>query len=250
MFEKFTDIAVKVMLVAQEEARKLNQNFVGTELILLGLLHENLSSAEILNSQGLSIENTRNEVEKIIGNGTGSDVEIPFTDNAKKLLENAWIEASKFNQPITELHLLLALTYSQGKHLEIFKTFNIYIAKIKKNTEERVGKSVVKLNNKFITTCYLLLIIMLLIFSFVLLGDLISSLTLTNSSIIAMFELIVIAFLVRNDIAFRFRYGIIYNLCEFIRITCLIVAVLFIVTLLISFTIWLMITIGKYRYSG
>ena len=250
MFEKFTDIAVKVMLVAQEEARKLNQNFVGTELILLGLLHENLSSAEILNSQGLSIENTRNEVEKIIGNGTGSDVEIPFTDNAKKLLENAWIEASKFNQPITELHLLLALTYSQGKHLEIFKTFNIDIAKIKKNTEERVGKSVVKLNNKFITTCYLLLIIMLLIFSFVLLGDLISSLTLTNSSIIAMFELIVIAFLVRNDIAFRFRYGIIYNLCEFIRITCLIVAVLFIVTLLISFTIWLMITIGKYRYSG
>ena len=250
MFEKFTDIAVKVMLVAQEEARKLNQNFVGTELILLGLLHENLSSAEILNSQGLSIENTRNEVEKIIGNGTGSDVEIPFTDNAKKLLENAWIEASKFNQPITELHLLLALTYSQGKHLEIFKTFNIDIAKIKKNTEERVGKSVVKLNNKFITTCYLLLIIMLLIFSFVLLGDLISSLTLTNSSIIAMFELIVIAFLVRYDIAFRFRYGIIYNLCEFIRITCLIVAVLFIVTLLISFTIWLMITIGKYRYSG
>ena len=180
MFEKFTDIAVKVMLVAQEEARKLNQNFVGTELILLGLLHENLSSAEILNSQGLSIENTRNEVEKIIGNGTGSDVEIPFTDNAKKLLENAWIEASKFNQPITELHLLLALTYSQGKHLEIFKTFNIDIDKIKTNIEEKIGKLAVKVNNKFITACYLLLIIMLFIFSFVLLSDLISSLTLTR----------------------------------------------------------------------
>ena len=180
MFEKFTDIAVKVMLVAQEEARKLNQNFVGTELILLGLLHENLSSAEILNSQGLSIENTRNEVEKIIGKGTGSDVEIPFTDNAKKLLENAWIEASKFNQPITELHLLLALTYSQGKHLEIFKTFNIDIDKIKTNIEEKIGKLAVKVNNKFITACYLLLIIMLFIFSFVLLSDLISSLTLTR----------------------------------------------------------------------
>ena len=91
---------------------------------------------------------------------------------------------------------------------------------------------------------------MLFIFSFVLLSDLISSLTLTRSSVIAMFELIVIAFLVRNDIPFRFRYGIIYNLCEFIRITCLIVAVLFIVILLISFTIWIMIIIGKYRYSA
>lgn len=250
MFEKFTEKALHTIMSAQDESRRLNHNFVGTEQILLGLLCPNLSSASILNSQGLSIENTRNEVEKIIGKGSGTDIEIPFTDNAKKLLKNAGLEACKLNQPITELHLLLALTYTQGKHLEIFKTFYIDIDKIKTNIEEKIGKLAVKVNNKFITACYLLLIIMLFIFSFVLLNDLISSLTLTRSSVIAMFELIVIAFLVRNDIPFRFRYGIIYNLCEFIRITCLIVAVLFIVILLISFTIWIMIIIGKYRYSA
>ena len=250
MFEKFTETALHAIMSAQDESRRLNHNFVGTEQILLGLLCPNLSSASILNSQGLSIENTRNEVEKIIGKGSGTDIEIPFTDNAKKLLKNAGLEACKLNQPITELHLLLALTYTQGKHLEIFKTFYIDIDKIKTNIEEKIGKLAVKVNNKFITACYLLLIIMLFIFSFVLLSDLISSLTLTRSSVIAMFELIVIAFLVRNDIPFRFRYGIIYNLCEFIRITCLIVAVLFIVILLISFTIWIMIIIGKYRYSA
>lgn len=250
MFEKFTETALHAIMSAQDESRRLNHNFVGTEQILLGLLCPNLSSASILNSQGLSIENTRNEVEKIIGKGSGTDIEIPFTDNAKKLLKNAGLEACKLNQPITELHLLLALTYTQGKHLEIFKTFNIDIDKIKTNIEEKIGKLAVKVNNKFITACYLLLIIMLFIFSFVLLSDLISSLTLTRSSVIAMFELIVIAFLVRNDIPFRFRYGIIYNLCEFIRITCLIVAVLFIVILLVSFTIWIMIIIGKYRYSA
>ena len=87
MFEKFTEKALHTIMSAQDESRRLNHNFVGTEQILLGLLCPNLSSASILNSQGLSIENTRNEVEKIIGKGSGTDIEIPFTDNAKKLLK-------------------------------------------------------------------------------------------------------------------------------------------------------------------
>ncbi len=250
MFEKFTESAIKVIIVAQEEARKLNHNFVAPEQILLGLLSGNLTSAQILNSQGLNIENVRKEVEKIIGKGSGSDVEIPFTPSTIELIQSASIEAEKFNQPITDLHLLSALTSIKGIPIQIFQNFNIDISKIKAITEEKIGKSEFKLNSKFIPFRYILLIIMLLCFSIVLLGDLISSFTLTHNSIIAMIELVIIAFLVRNDFKFRFRYGKFRDLCGFIQTVCLVIGILFIAVLIISLTIWVIVTVGKYKYSG
>ena len=71
MFEKFTSNAIEVIMSAQTEARKFNNSFVGTEHILLGLLTKDTKSAQILNSLGLDIEKTRNEVENLLGKNSG-----------------------------------------------------------------------------------------------------------------------------------------------------------------------------------
>ncbi len=95
MFEFFTEKAIKVMMYSQEEARRLGHNFVGTEMILMGLLHEGTGfGAQALSSMGLNLEDTRIEVEKIIGRGSGQvPAEIPFTPRTKRLLELSWDEA-------------------------------------------------------------------------------------------------------------------------------------------------------------
>ena len=89
MFERFTEKAIKVIMLAQEEARRLGHNFVGTEQILLGLIGEGTGiAAKVLKSMGVNLKDARSEVEKIIGRGSGFvAVEIPFTPRAKKVLE-------------------------------------------------------------------------------------------------------------------------------------------------------------------
>jgi len=89
MFERFTDRARRVIVLAQEEARGLNHNYIGTEHILLGLIHEGEGvAAKALESMGISLEAVRQEVEEIIGQGTEPPVgHIPFTPRAKKVLE-------------------------------------------------------------------------------------------------------------------------------------------------------------------
>jgi ATP-dependent Clp protease ATP-binding subunit ClpC len=96
MFEKFTEKAIKVVMLSQEEARRLGHNFVGTEQLLLGLLAERDSLAcDILRQAGINLRKARNEVERLVGRGAGFvAVEIPFTPRAKRVLENA-IEASR-----------------------------------------------------------------------------------------------------------------------------------------------------------
>lgn len=81
MFERFTEKAIKVIMLAQEEARRLGHNFVGTEQILLGLIGEGTGvAAKVLRSMGVNLKDARIEVEKIIGRGSGFvAVEIPFT---------------------------------------------------------------------------------------------------------------------------------------------------------------------------
>ena len=81
MFERFTEKAIKVIMLAQEEARRLGHNFVGTEQILLGLIGEGTGvAAKVLKSMGVNLKDARIEVEKIIGRGSGFvAVEIPFT---------------------------------------------------------------------------------------------------------------------------------------------------------------------------
>lgn len=91
MFERFSEKAIKVVMIGQEEARLIGLNFVGTEQILLGLIAENTGiAAKVLKAAGINIKNARLEVEKIVGRGKGfSSLEIPFTPRAKKLLENS-----------------------------------------------------------------------------------------------------------------------------------------------------------------
>ncbi|MCS4532035.1 ATP-dependent Clp protease ATP-binding subunit [Corynebacterium sp. ES2730-CONJ] len=89
MFERFTDRARRVIVLAQEEARTLNHNYIGTEHILLGLIHEGEGvAAKALESMGISLKAVRQEVEDIIGKGSEAPVgHIPFTPRAKKVLE-------------------------------------------------------------------------------------------------------------------------------------------------------------------
>ena len=95
MFERFTEKAIKVIMLAQEEARRLGHNFVGTEQILLGLIGENTGiGPKVLKSMGVNLKDARVEVEKIIGRGSGFvAVEIPFTPRAKRVLEISLDEA-------------------------------------------------------------------------------------------------------------------------------------------------------------
>ena len=95
MFERFTEKAIKVVMLAQEESRRLGHNFVGTEQILLGLIGESTGiSAKVLKSMGVTLKEARTEVEKVIGRGSGFvAVEIPFTPRAKRVLELSLDEA-------------------------------------------------------------------------------------------------------------------------------------------------------------
>src|SRR5437867_643519 len=89
MFERFTDRARRVVVLAQEEARMLNHNYIGTEHLLLGLIHEGEGvAAKALESMNISLEGVRQQVEEIIGTGQAAPTgHIPFTPRAKKVLE-------------------------------------------------------------------------------------------------------------------------------------------------------------------
>jgi ATP-dependent Clp protease ATP-binding subunit ClpC len=95
MFERFTDRARRVVVLAQEEARMLNHNYIGTEHILLGLIHEGEGVAsKALESLGISLESVREQVQEIIGQGQQAPSgHIPFTPRAKKVLELSLREA-------------------------------------------------------------------------------------------------------------------------------------------------------------
>jgi ATP-dependent Clp protease ATP-binding subunit ClpC len=112
MFERFTDRARRVVVLAQEEARMLNHNYIGTEHILLGLIHEGEGvAAKALESLGISLEGVRQQVEEIIGQGQQAPSgHIPFTPRAKKVLELSLREALHLghNYLGTE-HILLGL---------------------------------------------------------------------------------------------------------------------------------------------
>ena len=112
MFERFTDRARRVVVLAQEEARLLNHNYIGTEHILLGLIHEGEGvAAKALESLGISLESVRGQVEEIIGQGGSSPSgHIPFTPRAKKVLELSLREALQLGHNyIGTEHILLGL---------------------------------------------------------------------------------------------------------------------------------------------
>ena len=112
MFDRFTDRARRVIVLAQDEARLLNHNYIGTEHLLLGLIHEGEGvAAKALESLGISLEAVREQVEEIIGQGQQAPTgHIPFTPRAKKVLELSMREALQLNHPyIGTEHILLGL---------------------------------------------------------------------------------------------------------------------------------------------
>jgi ATP-dependent Clp protease ATP-binding subunit ClpA len=112
MFERFTDRARRVVVLAQEEARLLNHNYIGTEHLLLGLVHEGQGvAAKALESLGIRLEAVRAQVQEVIGQGQGAPTgHIPFTPRAKKVLELSLREALQFGHNyIGTEHILLGL---------------------------------------------------------------------------------------------------------------------------------------------
>ena len=112
MFERFTDRARRVVVLAQEEARLLNHGYIGTEHILLGLIHEEEGVAAVsLKQLGISLEAVRAQVEEIIGQGQSAPTgHIPFTPRAKKVLELSLREALALGHNyIGTEHILLGL---------------------------------------------------------------------------------------------------------------------------------------------
>jgi ATP-dependent Clp protease ATP-binding subunit ClpC len=112
MFERFTDRARRVVVLAQEEARMLNHNYIGTEHLLLGLIHEGEGvAAKALESLGISLEAVRQQVEEIIGQGQEAPSgHIPFTPRAKKVLELSLRESRQLGHDyIGTEHILLGL---------------------------------------------------------------------------------------------------------------------------------------------
>jgi ATP-dependent Clp protease ATP-binding subunit ClpC len=113
MFERFTDRARRVIVLAQDEARGLNHNWIGTEHLLIALIIENSGvGAKALESLGISLDAARQQVESIIGRGQDSvgDSHIPFTPRAKKVLELSLREALQLGHDyIGTEHILLGL---------------------------------------------------------------------------------------------------------------------------------------------
>ncbi len=112
MFERFTDRARRVVVLAQEEARMLNHNYIGTEHILLGLIHEGEGlAAKALESLGISLDAVRQQVEEIIGQGQQAPSgHIPFTPRVKKVLELTQQAALQLGHSyIGTEHILLGL---------------------------------------------------------------------------------------------------------------------------------------------
>ncbi len=111
IFESFDAAAIQAVAFAQEEARRLGHNFVGTEQLLLGLLRqEDTAAVACLNFQGVTLESAREEVVKIISYGDGAAEHIPFTPRSKRVLDLAYDESQilRCSEVRTE-HLLLAL---------------------------------------------------------------------------------------------------------------------------------------------
>jgi len=145
MFERFTEKAIKVIMLAQEEARRLGHNFVGTEQILLGLIGEGTGvAAKVLKSLGVNLKDSRIEVEKIIGRGSGFvAVEIPFTPRAKRVLELSLEEARQLGHNyIGTEHLLLGLIREgEGVAARVLENLSIDLNKVRTQVIRMLGET-------------------------------------------------------------------------------------------------------------
>jgi ATP-dependent Clp protease ATP-binding subunit ClpC len=144
MFEYFTDKAIAVVMAAQEEARRLGHNFVGTEQILLGIIKEKTSLAsKVLGDLGVTLEAARAEVENIIGRGSGFvPAELPFTPKTKRVFEQAFEQARQFDQRyIAPEHLLLSLVQDgEGVASKVLQNLGINLAAVRTQIIREMGE--------------------------------------------------------------------------------------------------------------
>jgi ATP-dependent Clp protease ATP-binding subunit ClpC len=144
MFEHFTSEAIRVIMLAQEEARRLGHNFVGTEQILLGLMGEGTGvAAKVLAELGINLKDARREVEKIIGRGSGFvPPEIPFTPKVKSLFEQSFREAHGLGHNyINTEHLLLGLTEAgEGVAAKVLQNLGVDLQTIRNAVMSVLGE--------------------------------------------------------------------------------------------------------------
>jgi hypothetical protein len=143
VFERFTDRARRVVVLAQEEARLLNHNYIGTEHLLLGLIHEGEGvAAQTLGSLDVALETVRARVEAIIGEGGRSPSgHIPFTPRAKKVLELALREALQLGHNfIGTEHLLLGLIREgEGVGAQVLAELGVDLRRVRDHVVQIVG---------------------------------------------------------------------------------------------------------------
>ena len=143
VFERFTDRARRVVVLAQEEARLLNHNFIGTEHVLLGMIYEGEGiAAQVLESAGISLEAARAKVAAIVGSGSSSPSgHIPFTPRAKKVLEMALREALQLGANfIGTEHLLLGLLREgQGVAVEVLQNSGADLRRLREQVIDLAG---------------------------------------------------------------------------------------------------------------
>jgi len=139
VFERFTDRARRVVVLAQEEARQLSHSYIGTEHVLLGLIHEGEGvAAKALESLGISLEAVREKVEETIGPaGTAASGAPPFTPRAKKVLELSLREALRLkHRSIGTEHVLLGLIREgQGLGALVLAEAKVDLAELRRTVE-------------------------------------------------------------------------------------------------------------------
>lgn len=144
MFERFTDRARRVVVLSQEEARLLNHDYIGTEHILLGLIHEDEGvAAKALESLNVSLRAARSEVEAIIGQGqAGPTGHIPFTPRAKKVLELSLREALQLGHNyIGTEHILLGLIREgEGVGAQVLTKLGATLEKVRGEVVRQLGE--------------------------------------------------------------------------------------------------------------
>nr|YP_010594941.1 Clp protease ATP binding subunit [Stephanopyxis turris]WAJ57676.1 Clp protease ATP binding subunit [Stephanopyxis turris] len=145
MFEKFTEGAIKVIMLSQEEARRMGHNFVGTEQLFLGVVGQRQGmGAKALKSLGVTLKKARKEVENYIGRGTGFVAsEIPFTPRAKRVLEMAVQEGKDIGQNyVGTEHILLALLAEEdGVAIRTIEKLGIDITQLRKKTLDLIKEN-------------------------------------------------------------------------------------------------------------
>jgi len=139
MFEYFTDKAIKAVVLAQEEARRMKQNLVGSEQVLLGLIAEESSdAAKILNQFGVKLKDARQIIEGLVGSGSDNvPANIPFTPRAKRIFEQALqIARQKSHESILPEHILLAMTQEEGVATKVLNQLGVDAQQVAARLEE------------------------------------------------------------------------------------------------------------------